>query len=217
MDSWPCNRSTLRMSNLYSPSPLMPLTLSLQTIQLCCAILGCWLTSPLNALFGRRGTIFITATISFLTCVWSGVTNSWPHLFAARFVLGLGIGPKSTTVPVYSAECAPANVRGAFVMMWQMWTAFGIMFGCEFPVKLVELELVHQKDPLKLKRDLLFCHRRIQPRVLQSQRPRAHHRARLAPHARLGRVPRSHRHGASLLFARVSALAYWEEAVRRGV
>ena len=59
----------------------------------------------LNRLAGRRGTIFITALFSFLTCVWQGVTNSWPHLFVARFVLGLGIGPKSSTVPVYAAEC----------------------------------------------------------------------------------------------------------------
>ncbi|KAJ8696572.1 hypothetical protein PTI98_006432 [Pleurotus ostreatus] len=96
---------------------------------LCCAVLGCWLTDPLNRLFGRRGTIFITATFSFLTCIWQGVTNSWPHLFAARFVLGLGIGPKSSTVPVYAAECAPPAIRGALVMMWQTWTAFGIMIG----------------------------------------------------------------------------------------
>ncbi|GLB37270.1 putative sugar (and other) transporter [Lyophyllum shimeji] len=96
---------------------------------LCCAVLGCWLTEPLNKAFGRRGTIFITATISFLACIWQGVTNSWPHLFVARFVLGLGIGPKSATVPVYAAECAPPPIRGALVMMWQMWTAFGIMLG----------------------------------------------------------------------------------------
>jgi len=44
-------------------------------------------------------------------------------------VLGFGIGPKSSTVPVYAAECAPAPIRGALVMMWQMWTAFGIMLG----------------------------------------------------------------------------------------
>ncbi|EJD03083.1 proton myo-inositol cotransporter [Fomitiporia mediterranea MF3/22] len=96
---------------------------------LCCAVLGCWITDPLNKLFGRRGTIFITATFSFLTCIWQGVTNSWEHLFVARFILGLGIGPKSTTVPVYAAECAPTPIRGALVMMWQMWTAFGIMLG----------------------------------------------------------------------------------------
>ncbi|KAH9983618.1 hypothetical protein BJV74DRAFT_776813 [Russula compacta] len=96
---------------------------------LCCAILGCWLTDPLNRRFGRRGTIFICAVISFVTCIWQGFTNSWPHLFVARFVLGLGIGPKSSTVPVYAAECTPPSIRGGLVMMWQMWTAFGIMLG----------------------------------------------------------------------------------------
>lgn len=96
---------------------------------MCCALLGCWLSVPLNNAFGRRTTIFLTALISFLTCVWQGVTNSWPHLFAARFILGLGIGPKSATVPIYAAECAPTAIRGALVMMWQMWTAFGIMVG----------------------------------------------------------------------------------------
>ncbi|KAJ3798615.1 hypothetical protein GGU11DRAFT_780178 [Lentinula aff. detonsa] len=96
---------------------------------LCCAVLGCWLTDPLNRFLGRRGTIFLTALFSFLTCIWQGVTNSWEHLFVARFVLGLGIGPKSSTVPVYAAECAPPAIRGALVMMWQTWTAFGIMIG----------------------------------------------------------------------------------------
>lgn len=55
--------------------------------------------------------------------------SSWPNLFVARFVLGLGIGTKSSTTPVYCAECAPAPIRGALVMQWQVWTAFGIMLG----------------------------------------------------------------------------------------
>ncbi|CAL1708154.1 unnamed protein product [Somion occarium] len=96
---------------------------------LCCGMISCWLTAPLNVYLGRRGTIFLTAFISFASCIWQGVTNSWQHLFVARFVLGFGIGPKSSTVPVYAAECAPAVIRGALVMMWQMWTAFGIMIG----------------------------------------------------------------------------------------
>lgn len=50
-------------------------------------------------------------------------------MFIARFVLGFGIGPKSATVPIYAAETAPPVIRGALVMQWQMWTAFGIMFG----------------------------------------------------------------------------------------
>lgn len=50
-------------------------------------------------------------------------------MFIARFALGFGIGPKSATVPIYAAECAPPAIRGALVMQWQMWTAFGIMVG----------------------------------------------------------------------------------------
>jgi MFS family permease len=96
---------------------------------LCCALIGCWLTVPFNSWFGRRGTIFITCIFSATTCLWQGFVNTWWHLFIARFALGFGIGPKSATVPVYAAETAPPAIRGALVMQWQMWTAFGIMFG----------------------------------------------------------------------------------------
>ncbi len=71
----------------------------------------------------------MAAMISFITCIWQGVTNSWQHLLVARVFLGLGLGPKSATVPVYGAECAPPLIRGGLVMMYQIWTAFGIMFG----------------------------------------------------------------------------------------
>ncbi|KAI5301426.1 hypothetical protein KEM56_001733 [Ascosphaera pollenicola] len=96
---------------------------------LACATIGCWITEPLNRFLGRRGTIFLTCFVATVASIWEGVANSWPNLFIARLVLGLGIGPKSSTVPVYTAECSPAPIRGALVMMWQMWTAFGIMLG----------------------------------------------------------------------------------------
>ncbi|KAI5856005.1 hypothetical protein BZA05DRAFT_442672 [Tricharina praecox] len=111
---------------------------------LCCFTIGCWLTHPLNQAFGRRNTIFITCLISFATCFWQAFTNTWWHLFIARFFLGFGIGPKSSTVPVYAAECSPPAIRGALVMMWQMWTAFGIMLGyvCDVAFMNVKTEAV---------------------------------------------------------------------------
>lgn len=78
---------------------------------LCCCTIGCWLTHPMNKLFGRRNTIFVTCFISFAACLWQAFTNTWWHLFIARFCLGFGIGPKSSTVPVYAAECSPPRVR----------------------------------------------------------------------------------------------------------
>ncbi|KAI0683947.1 hypothetical protein BC835DRAFT_1392462 [Cytidiella melzeri] len=113
---------------------------------LCCGLISCWLTHPLNNWLGRRGTICLSAFISFATCIWQGATNSWQHLFVARLILGFGIGPKSTTVPVYAAECAPPAIRGALVMMWQMWTAFGIMIG-----NVMDLAFYHVPDTHNIK------------------------------------------------------------------
>jgi hypothetical protein len=70
---------------------------------LACAIIGCWLTEPLNRLFARRGTIFTSCVIAAVASVWEGVANTWVNIFIARFFLGLGIGSKSSTVPVYAA------------------------------------------------------------------------------------------------------------------
>ncbi|KAI1506519.1 sugar transporter-domain-containing protein [Biscogniauxia marginata] len=96
---------------------------------ICCAFLGCWLTEPMNKKFGRRGSVFISCLISAAACFWQAFTNTWWHMFIARFALGLGIGPKSATTPMFAAECSPPKLRGALVMQWQMWTAFGIMIG----------------------------------------------------------------------------------------
>lgn len=57
------------------------------------------------------------------------LTQSWETLIVCRFLLGIGMGLKEVTVPVYSAENSPANIRGALVMTWQLWTAFGIFLG----------------------------------------------------------------------------------------
>ncbi len=84
---------------------------------LCCAFIGCWLTDPMNKVFGRRGTIFISCVISALACFWQAFTNTWYHMFIARFVLGLGIGPKSATTSIFAAECSPPKLRGALTMV----------------------------------------------------------------------------------------------------
>ena len=43
--------------------------------------------------------------------------------------MGIGMGCKASTVPIYAAENCPAAIRGGLVMSWQMWTAFGIFLG----------------------------------------------------------------------------------------
>ncbi|WFD33000.1 hypothetical protein MSPP1_004057 [Malassezia sp. CBS 17886] len=103
-------------------------------------VISVWFTDPLNHLFGRRGAIFITSFISAASCIWQACTNSWQHMVAARLVLGIGIGPKSATVPIFSAECAPPAIRGALTMQWQTWTAFGIMLGYAADLALLKVK-----------------------------------------------------------------------------
>ncbi|KAG0144641.1 hypothetical protein CROQUDRAFT_672231 [Cronartium quercuum f. sp. fusiforme G11] len=105
---------------------------------LCCAFFACWLTDPLNRWLGRRGVIFLSCAIAGLASIWEAFTYSWQQLFISRLVLGLGIGPKSATAPIYTAECAPAPIRGALVMQWQM--AFGIALGDIVSVIFVDLK-----------------------------------------------------------------------------
>ncbi|KAI0021672.1 hypothetical protein F4780DRAFT_274995 [Xylariomycetidae sp. FL0641] len=96
---------------------------------LCSLLLGCWTNAPLNKVLGRRGTIFISCFISFVSSFWMAAANTWWNLLIARFALGFAVGAKSSTTPVYAAESTPKTIRGALTMMWQMWTAFGIMLG----------------------------------------------------------------------------------------
>ncbi|KAL2437143.1 Polyol transporter 5 [Exophiala dermatitidis] len=93
------------------------------------AFLGCWCSDPLNNFFGRRGTIFVSAVFCFLSPIGSAVAQTWEQLLVTRLLLGIGMGCKGSTVPIFSAENAPAAVRGGLVMCWQMWTAFGIFLG----------------------------------------------------------------------------------------
>ena len=99
-----------------------------------CALVGSFITDPLNKRFGRKWVIFWSCFFSCITCFWQGfVDRHWFHLFIARGCLGaLGLGPKSATVPVYSSEAAPAAIRGALTMLWQFFTAMGIALGYVF-------------------------------------------------------------------------------------
>jgi MFS family permease len=87
------------------------------------------LTQPLNTILGRRGTIFFACIFSSASCLAQAFSSNWQMMVGFRILLGLGFGPKSATIPIYASECAPAHVRGALVMFWQFFTAFGIMMG----------------------------------------------------------------------------------------
>ncbi|KAH6996798.1 hypothetical protein EDB80DRAFT_813564, partial [Ilyonectria destructans] len=78
------------------------------------AFFGCWLSDPLNSRFGRRGTIFFSANFCLWPVIGSAFCDTWMQLLM---------------FPIFAAENSPAPIRGALVMSWQLWTAFGIFLG----------------------------------------------------------------------------------------
>lgn len=79
------------------------------------ALFCAWISDPINELCGRKWTIFIAAIFSVLAPIGSALTQHWGELAACRVLLGVGMGLKEVTVPVFSAEVVPASVRGGKV------------------------------------------------------------------------------------------------------
>lgn len=149
-DAWKIRIHTIEKPDQPEGTKTKPEPLKLGLVNsapyLCC-VLSCWFTYPLNKWFGRRWTIFISCLFSAGFALAQAFSQSWKVMFLFRFLLGLGIGPKSATIPIYSAEAAPQNVRGGLVMMWQVFTAFGIMLGYLTGVALRNVGLADRECP----------------------------------------------------------------------
>lgn len=100
-------------------------------------------------MIGRKGTIFIAAIFSLLAPIGSAFTQTWGQLVACRVLLGIGMGLKEVTVPVYSAENAPTNIRGGLVMSWQLCKYFVISVPSQLSASSTELYLAFKRDRIR--------------------------------------------------------------------
>lgn len=92
-------------------------------------LLSAWAADPVNQLLGRRGTIFATNLFVVFPVLAQGFTHSWTDLLICRLFMGLGMGIKISTIPIYSTEVSPAAIRGAIFTSFQLYVAFGILVG----------------------------------------------------------------------------------------
>ncbi|KAJ3534007.1 hypothetical protein NM208_g7722 [Fusarium decemcellulare] len=92
-------------------------------------LLSAWAADPINNWIGRRGAIFVTGLFCIFPVLAQAFTQNWWGLLICRLFMGLGMGIKISTIPVYSAEIAPAPIRGGIVTSFQLWVAFGIFVG----------------------------------------------------------------------------------------
>ncbi|KAL4955460.1 general substrate transporter [Aspergillus filifer] len=93
--------------------------------------LGAWLGTLINGYLadavGRRITVVIACVIFTVGVIVQACTLNKDYVLAGRFVTGIGVGAFSMLVPLYNAELAPPEVRGALVALQQLAITFGIM------------------------------------------------------------------------------------------
>ena len=77
--------------------------------------------------FGRRPTLLVIALSFVVGIVVIVVSQSLSVLIAGRFIVGLGVGGASMTVPLYISELAPARIRGRLVSTNQLMITLGIV------------------------------------------------------------------------------------------
>ncbi|KAI1441126.1 hypothetical protein F5Y02DRAFT_431428 [Annulohypoxylon stygium] len=96
------------------------------------ALLGCWLSLPINDLVGRRGAMAIAAILIFASSLGAAWCLTWGKLFSVRVVNGIGMGVKAVSTPILASETAVGFWRGSAILAWQLWVSFGIMMGFVF-------------------------------------------------------------------------------------
>lgn len=77
------------------------------------AVTGALAGEPLSNRFGRRPIVLLAAVIFAVGAIAVALTPNVSLLIVACFILGLGVGLASLIVPLYIAEIAPPDSRGA--------------------------------------------------------------------------------------------------------
>src|SRR3712207_4461614 len=91
------------------------------------AVIGALSGGPLSDRVGRRPATLLAAVIFGVGALAVAFAPGVGFIIFGRFLLGLGVGLASMIVPLYIAEIAPADRRGALVSLNQLMITIGIL------------------------------------------------------------------------------------------
>jgi SP family galactose:H+ symporter-like MFS transporter len=80
----------------------------------------------LSAALGRKRSLILSAMLFVAGSLLCGLAWSPASLIGARLALGLAIGMAAFTAPLYLAEVAPEQTRGAMISTYQLMITIGI-------------------------------------------------------------------------------------------
>jgi SP family galactose:H+ symporter-like MFS transporter len=91
------------------------------------ALVAASVAGPVSDRFGRRSVLMAAAILFTIGALAAASINTVTLLVIARFVLGIAIGMAAVAAPLYIAECAPLESRGAMVSTYQLAITVGIL------------------------------------------------------------------------------------------
>ncbi|KAJ7717619.1 monosaccharide importer [Mycena maculata] len=87
---------------------------------------GALFAYPMGDMLGRKWGIVTSCTV-FALGVGLQLDTEWATFIVGRFIAGLGVGLISCLVPMYQSECAPKNIRGLIVGLYQLAITIGAL------------------------------------------------------------------------------------------
>ncbi|KTC86653.1 sugar porter family MFS transporter [Legionella brunensis] len=101
-------------------------------------LIGAVLASRFVKSFGRRSILFLAGLLFLMGALGTALAAEEWILIFARFTLGIAIGTAAVTTPLYLAETAPMQLRGAMVAIYQLAITVGIV--CAYSVNYLLIE-----------------------------------------------------------------------------
>eukprot|EP00253_Pinus_taeda_P026983 PITA_26983 len=89
-------------------------------------LIASFFASSVTRLFGRKLSMLIGGAIFLCGAAINGAAMNIAMLIIGRILLGIGVGFANQSVPVYLSEMAPAKLRGALNIGFQMCTTLGV-------------------------------------------------------------------------------------------
>ncbi|XP_051150945.1 sugar transporter ERD6-like 6 [Andrographis paniculata] len=91
------------------------------------AMVGAIASGQIAEYIGRKGSLMIAAIPNIIGWIFISFARDSSFLYMGRLLEGFGVGIISYTVPVYIAEIAPENLRGALGSVNQLSVTIGIL------------------------------------------------------------------------------------------
>ncbi|KAJ1400142.1 Sugar/inositol transporter [Sesbania bispinosa] len=91
------------------------------------ALVASFFASTTTRMLGRKTSMFLGGLFFLVGALLNGFAINVEMLIIGRLLLGFGVGYCNQSVPVYLSEMAPAKIRGALNMGFQMMITIGIL------------------------------------------------------------------------------------------